>query len=53
MNIVKLIASIITLPQAIRNEVTLITIKQEMEHKQALTNLGIESNDDWNKHLEM
>ena len=53
MNITKLIATIITLPQAVRNEVNLIKIKQEMEHKQALINLGIEPVIDWNKDLEI
>lgn len=53
MNIVKLIASIITLPQAIRNEVNIIKIKQEMDHKHALINLGVDTNNDWRNDLEL
>ena len=53
MNIVKLIASIITLPQAIRNEVNIIKIKQEMEYKQTLNHLGIDTNNAWNIDLEL
>lgn len=52
MNIVKLIASIITLPQAIQNEVNIIKIKQEMEYKQTMIHLGVDTSDDWRKHLD-
>lgn len=53
MSIVKLIASIITLPQAIRNEVNIIKIKQEIEHKHALINLGVNTNTDWDNDPEL
>lgn len=53
MNIVNLIASIITLPQAIRNEVNIIRIKQEVEYKQTLNHLGVDTTNDWSKDLEL
>lgn len=53
MNIAKLIASIITLPQAIRNEVNIIKIKQEMEYNQTLNHLGVNTNTNWDNDPEL